>query len=246
MNVFVLNVSFDWNGTKQVLHPVILQNHRETILVDGGYPGFLPLLEEAATQQGLSLQQLTGVLITHHDDDHMGVLFELRENYPHVRVYASADDEPYIAGRKKSLRLQQAEALFDCLPEAQKAGALQFQEMLKRVRPVAVDKTIPEEGELAFLKGACVIFTPGHMPGHLSLYLPEEKTLIAADAVVSENGKLDIANPSFTLDLPRAVQSVKKLQQLDIEKMICYHGGVVTSGIQQGLENIVATYSGRS
>lgn len=243
MNVFVLEVNVSGDEPAQALHPVILQSGEEMILVDCGYPGFLPLLEESAARQGLLLSQLTGILITHHDIDHMGALFELKEKYPNLRVFASKEDAPYIAGQKKSLRLQQAEALFECLLEAQKEGARQFQEMLKQVQPVPVDQTIDEEGELSFLKGVTVIFTPGHMPGHFSVFLPDQKILIAADALVVENGEFDIANPAFTLDMPTAVKSVRKLRQLDIEKMICYHGGVAQSDIAQKLEKLIAIYS---
>jgi glyoxylase-like metal-dependent hydrolase (beta-lactamase superfamily II) len=243
MKLFVLDLRFEWNGQEQILYPVMLQNEKETVLVDCGYPGFMPLLEEAAQRHHLTLQQLTAIIITHHDNDHMGALFEIKQMYPHIKIYSSKEEAPYIAGRKKSLRLQQAEDLFACLPEEQKDWASKFQEMLRAIQPVKVDETINEEGELSFLKGVEVVFTPGHMPGHISLYLKEEKTLIAADAVVYENGELNIANPSFTLDLPAAVRSAKKLQQMDIQKMICYHGGVVESDIQKGLEKIVARYS---
>jgi glyoxylase-like metal-dependent hydrolase (beta-lactamase superfamily II) len=245
VNVFILDVCFHWNGRPQSLFPVILQKEKETLLVDGGYPGFLPLLENAAAVHGLSLTQLTGVLITHHDIDHMGALFELKEKYPAVTVYASQQDEPYVSGKKKSLRLQQAEALFPCLPEEQKESALQFMELLKSLRPVAVDQVLTE-GELPFLEGVEVVHTPGHMPGHLSLYVKEEKTVIAADAVVREDGELNMANPSFTLDLPLAVRSVQKLRQMAIEKLVCYHGGVVEKDIQRGLDRIIETYSPQS
>lgn len=243
MNVFVLDVRFHWNGQEQVLYPVVLQDEKETVLVDGGYPGFLPLLETAAQKHHLSVGQLTGIIVTHHDNDHMGALFEIKENFPHIKVYASKVEAPYIEGRQKSLRVEQAEALFDCLPDEQKEGALQFQNSLKAVKPVQVDETIDQEGELSFLKGVDAVFTPGHMPGHLSLYVKEEKTLIAADAVVFENGQLDIANPSFTLDLPKAVQSVQKLTGLEMEKLICYHGGVVEKDVRQRLEKLVSRYS---
>lgn len=50
-----------------------------------------------------------------------------------------------------------------------------------------------------------ICFTPGHTPGHISLYFLQSKTLVAGDAVVIENGVLDIANPQFALDLEAAV-----------------------------------------
>ncbi|MDQ3291238.1 MAG: MBL fold metallo-hydrolase [Bacteroidota bacterium] len=242
MNHYVLEVLFNNQGVEDVLYPVILQNENELILIDCGYAGFIPLLEKAAHQHGLSLQNLTGVIITHHDMDHLGCLYELKEQYPALKVYSPENEEPFISGKTKSLRLQQAESLFDSLPEEYKPGANAFQEMLKQIKPVPVDATFTEE-ELPFMAGVQIINTPGHMPGHISLYLKESKTLIAADAVVIENDELEIANPDYTLDLKEAIASVEKLLKLDIQKLICYHGGVMEIDIHQKLEKLKQNYA---
>ena len=118
--------------------------------------------------------------------------------------------------------------------------------MRKAIRPVDVDQVFEENEEPIFLRDVQIISTPGHMPGHISLYLKDSKTLLAADAVVYENGVLDIANPQFTLDLPQAIASVRKLQNLSIQKMICYHGGLVENGIQEKLSDLVKKYSKHS
>ncbi|GAA4396721.1 MBL fold metallo-hydrolase [Nibrella viscosa] len=243
MQLHVLDVKFNVNGNQDILHPVILRGYGDTLLVDCGYAGFMSLLEEAAGQQGLSLADLTGVIISHHDIDHVGGLPELKEKYPAIRVYAPEADEPYIAGRMKSVRLQQAEAMFPSLPEEHKPGALYFQELLKTVQPVAVDVTFTEDEAPAYWPGVQIINTPGHMPGHISLYLKESRTLIACDAVVVENGEFEIANPPFTLDLDQAVASVKKLQTLNVARVVCYHGGVVEQHIPQKLGKLIARYS---
>jgi glyoxylase-like metal-dependent hydrolase (beta-lactamase superfamily II) len=243
MQIHVLEVKFGFNGKDDALYPVILRKGKEMILVDCGYAGFMPLLEQAASLQGLSLQHLTGILVTHHDIDHMGALAEFKEKYPQVVIYSSAIEEKYISGKAKSLRLQQAEDMFHTLPEEQKAGAQYFQEMLRKMQPVPVDYILPENESALFLEEVKIIPTPGHMPGHISLYVEESQTVIAADAVVYENGELEIANPHFTLDLPAAVRSVEKLQQLAIHKLICYHGGVVEDGIQQKLQTLIGKYA---
>ncbi|MDQ4139494.1 MAG: MBL fold metallo-hydrolase, partial [Bacteroidota bacterium] len=76
MNHYVLEVPFSYQGMDDALYPVILQNENELILIDCGYAGFGSMLETAAHQHGLSLQNLTGVILTHHDMDHIGGLFE--------------------------------------------------------------------------------------------------------------------------------------------------------------------------
>lgn len=242
MEAYVLEIGFDFNGKEQRIYPVLLRNERELILVDCGYAGFLPLLEEAANKHNRSLQNLTGVVITHEDIDHVGGLFELKEKYPAVKVYASEIEAPYISGKEKSVRLHQAETLYPSLPEEQKPGALAFQEFLKTVRPVPVNAVLSENKPVPFSDAVQVINTPGHTPGHISLYLSDSKTLIAGDAVVIENGELEIANPSFCLDLPAAVASIKKLQSLAIDTIICFHGGVLNGVVPEKLRSLFAKY----
>lgn len=242
MKAYILQVPFIFQGKKDFLYPVLLKNDLELILVDCGYPGFMPLIEEAANHHGLSLKDLTGILLTHDDIDHVGGLYEIKTKYPALKVYASKVEEPYISRKEKSLRLQQAEEMYEALPEDHKPGALKFQETLRSIKPVAVDYTFPKE-DSTFLDDAVIIHTPGHTPGHISIYLRESKTLIAADAVVIENEKFEIANPNFTLDLEQAVASVQKLMELDIAQIICYHGGLETKSIKLKLEKLVSTYT---
>ncbi len=239
--VYVLEVRFNYNGKEDALYPVVLKNKHQMILVDCGYAGFMPLIEEAAQKQDLSLQELTGVFITHHDIDHFGGLAELKNRYPVLAVYSPVIEAPYISGKEKSVRLTQAESLFESLPEDPKPGALYFQEMLKNVQSVEVDAVFSEAE--TFMDGVAIINTPGHMSGHVSLYVPESQTLIAADALVIEHDEFEIANPAFTLDLEDAVESLKKLKRFEIKRMVCYHGGVMEEEIEAKLARLISRYS---
>lgn len=220
-----LKITFQAGSEEEIICPVFIDNGHRKILVDCGYPAFGPLLEEALQQIETSMALLTDIVITHHDLDHVGALAEIFEAYPHLCIHASAKEKLFVEGSVKAPRLIQAESLFDALPEDHKPGAIAFQSMLESIRPAPVHHLL-KEGHNHF-DGIVIIATPGHTPGHISLYIPEQKTLIAGDAVVYANGILDIANPKFTLDLPQAVASVSKLAALDITRLICFHGGVV-------------------
>ncbi|MGG5637313.1 MBL fold metallo-hydrolase [Myroides sp. C20-1] len=97
------------------------------------------------------------------------------------------------------------------------------------------------EGD-AVVEGLQVIETPGHTQGHISLWDAVNGVLIANDALVVEEGQLNIANPQFTLDMRQAVASVKKIKQLKPKKIICYHGGILEDGIEQQLETVIQMY----
>lgn len=237
-NLNVLEIKFDFNGEINAIHPVILSDKAEMILIDCGYPNFLPLIKESAKNQGIDITKLTKIIITHHDFDHMGSLAEFKREYPNIKILSSCDDEKYISGNEKSLRLQQAEAIYDKIPDDQKQYAMQFHKLLESIESANVDICLKDKDYLNMCGGIEIISTPGHMPGHISIYIKESNTLIAGDALVVENGDLEIANPQYTLDMDKAKESIKKLLNYDIDKIICYHGGIYSKGIKESLQKI--------
>ncbi|MCH1966219.1 MBL fold metallo-hydrolase [Paraclostridium sordellii] len=234
----VLEVSFEFNGMTDKIYPVILSDDKEMILIDCGYPNFLTLIEECATKNNLDLSNLTKLIITHHDFDHMGSAADLKSKYPNIQILASLKDEKYISGKEKSLRLQQAESIYDNLPEERKEEALKFHKLLESIDNVDIDITLNNGDTFDWCGGIEIIETPGHMPGHISIYVKESKTLIAGDALVIEDEKLAIANPQYTLNMREAKKSINKLLNYDIDKIICYHGGIYQSDIKNSLEKI--------
>lgn len=76
-------------------------------------------------------------------------------------------------------------------------------------------------------------------PGHISLYLWREKTLVAGDVLTAEDGRLMGPPPSpLALDTAAAWLSMVRLAKLDVERIVCHHGGVVdedSGGQLQGL-----------
>lgn len=135
----MLDINFEYGDEMQTINPVLLIDKNDVVLVDCGYPNFLSLLEDEMKSKGIDPNSLTKVLVTHHDDDHMGSLSELKEKYPNIKVVSSEIDSEYISGKKKSLRLEQAEKVLKDLPEEQKQFGIEFCETLRKIKPVNVD-----------------------------------------------------------------------------------------------------------
>ena len=108
--VLPLPLSYVGETGRQILFPTLLLDGAQAVLVDCGYPGSLPLLEAALRPLGLRAADLTGVFLTHHDDDHVGGLAQLKRAVPHLPVMTGAEEAPYLSGARKSLRLAQADA----------------------------------------------------------------------------------------------------------------------------------------
>ena len=235
----VLDIEFNNQGMKNAIYPVVLKDEGEMVLIDCGYPGFFPYVHSAAARKGLDLSRLTKIIITHHDFDHMGALAEFKEKYPHIEVISSPEEAKYISSREKSLRLQQAEALYPSLPEEERKAAKSFERKLAAVKPAQVNRLVYDQEIFPWCGGVEIIATPGHMPGHISVYARQEKALIAGDAMVVENGRLATANPQYTLDMDTARESMRKLLQYDIETVICYHGGIYKDQVKETLHKLL-------
>lgn len=224
------------------VYPVILKDDSDLILVDCGYPNFMEKIEGAMNKLSMSLSQLTKIIITHHDHDHMGALREIKERYPSVEILCSKEEAPYITGKNKSLRLLQAEAIQDSLHESEKEVGKAFQDFIASIKPVDEVTEINCGDTFSWCGGVDVVDTKGHMPGHISLYVRNEKTLIAGDALVVENGKLCMAMPQFLLNAQDAQESVKRLMSYDIERIICYHGGVYAADVKNSLIEVIDSF----
>ena len=62
--------------------------------------------------------------------------------------------------------------------------------------------------------------SPGHSPGHITIYWPDKKVLIAGDVIFYRStGRVDL--PGGSAKTLR--QSIERLSQLDIEYLLCGH-----------------------
>jgi glyoxylase-like metal-dependent hydrolase (beta-lactamase superfamily II) len=161
---------------------------------------------------GVEITDLHAILISHDDIDHLGALMQFKGKNPDLIIYSSSVEDPYISGKIKSERLQQAENSLLTLPEEYKSWALQFTNQLNGIKRTKVDFVLEDKDKIE--NEIEVVFTPGHTKGHISFYVPSKRTLIANDAIVIEEGRFEIANPTFTLDLKQAIQSVEKIKEL--------------------------------
>ena len=224
-SIIVLKVEMKFEAVNDTIYPVVLCDCSHRVLVDCGYMGSLPKIEEALRENDIAPECITHIILTHHDHDHVGAAAAFKKKYPGVTVMASAIEAAYISGAAKSLRLEQAEQLQKSLPPEQQAFGEAFCSLLRRIEPVKIDCLLNAGDVLPFCGGCQVLATPGHTPGHISLYIPQLETIIPGDAMALINGKPVIANPQFTLDVEKAAASFERLMSLKARKIICYHGG---------------------
>lgn len=221
-----LTITMRFGDTENTVFPTLLWDENTAILVDCGFMGSLPILENELRRYGLSPQKITGLVLTHHDHDHMGAAAALKRANPNLKIYSSPEEAPFISAQEKPLRLAQAEEMQKMLPPEQQSFGTAFCEMLRRVEPVQVDNLLYDGERLDWSGGCRIIATPGHTPGHISLYLEQASIVITGDAIALEDGRPVIANPQFTLDMDQAEESMEALLALKAGAYYCYHGGM--------------------
>jgi len=224
--ILKLAITAPFGELLNTVYPMLLWDEKNIVLVDCGFIDSLPNLEKELGQHGLNVKRLTGLVLTHHDHDHMGAAAAIKRVNPNIKIYASQAEEPYISALEKPLRLKQAEEMQKTLPPAQQDFGKAFCDMLRRVEPVLVDEFLHDGNKMDWCGGCRIIATPGHTPGHISLFMENDSIVVTGDAIALEEGHPVIANPQFTLDLKRAEISMNKLLSLNADAYYCYHGGV--------------------
>ena len=222
-------ITMTFGNTENIVYPTLLWDDENIILIDCGFIGSLPVLEKELQKFGLKIGEITGLVLTHHDHDHMGAAAALKRVNPNMKIYASAEEAPFISAQEKPLRLRQAEEMQETLPPEQQEFGKAFCELLRRVEPVQVDVFLKDGDYMDWCGGCRVIATPGHTPGHLSLLMENDSIILTGDAIALENNEPVIANPQFTLDIARAEKSMEKLLSYKAKAYYCYHGGIFTT-----------------
>jgi glyoxylase-like metal-dependent hydrolase (beta-lactamase superfamily II) len=203
---------------------LIVDEQNDNTLVDAGLPDQMEAISAALVEAGIGVRDLRYIIFTHQDLDHVGSGAALVRQSG-ARVLAHPADAPYIEGSLKPLK--PSPEMLQQRPQVRK--------VLERLEPVRIDEYVENGTRLDLAGGTKVISTPGH----ISLYLERSKVLIAGDALTSERGSLNGPNPSMTLEMRTALQSIRKLANPEVDTIVCYHGGVVSEDANGQLQRVI-------
>lgn len=204
---------------------------RELTLVDAGMPGQGDKILSHIEGLGLSVDDLARIVITHNHLDHVGSLADLRHRTP-AQVIAHHAEAPFISGEE----IQPS-------PPSALMRFLERMPLLPRVEPAPVDVTVQDGDQLDLLGGATVVHVPGHTPGCVALHLPSEGALICGDAIDYRRGKLGPPPKAFTLDMDQALDSVRRMAELDFDLLCPGHGVPIQSGADKEVRALVQSWA---
>ena len=186
-------------------------------LIDAGLARSGKKILRHIAELGHSPGDLRRIIITHADGDHVGGLAALKEASG-ARVYASpVEAEAIAAGRmSRELKLRGVQKWLYGLVSP-----------LFKARPAAVEELVSDGQELPVLGGLRVVETPGHTPGHISLFAPSAGILFTGDSLISDGERLRPSQGINTWDEARAAESVKRQAALNPHIVCAGHGPVL-------------------
>jgi len=205
--VYAFPQTISRDGQQATFHPAAVETDRGLLLLDVGFPQAIDQLGDHLAETGHDFADVWAVLVTHQDGDHAGALSAVRERSDAL-VFAHEECAPYVDGRLDPIKSDD-----------------------DRYPPVPVDVEVTDGVRFRTAAGPMeAVFTPGHAPGHVSLYFPEPKLLLAVDALTADDDELAGPSEEFTLDVEDATESVGRLSEEDVQRTFCYHGGLVEQG----------------
>jgi glyoxylase-like metal-dependent hydrolase (beta-lactamase superfamily II) len=93
-----------------------------------------------------------------------------------------------------------------------------------------------------------VIHTPGHTPGHISLYYEKDKLLLGADSIYKKvfgSEGMYISAPLVSMDPTTAIVSAQRLSKVNFDKLLMAHqDSPLLEGAREAVEKLVAEYIG--
>ncbi len=136
------------------------------VLVDTGTPLDAAMIRRAA-QKIHGKRPPSAIILTHGHVDHAGSVKKLLEQWP-VPVYAHANELPFLTAQRKYQMGRRTSAAPDLRPHIQ---------------------ALPADGTVPHAAGWHTIPSPGHTPGHVSLWRESDRTLIVGDAFSTANAR---------------------------------------------------------
>ncbi|PWK14848.1 MBL fold metallo-hydrolase [Tumebacillus permanentifrigoris] len=217
------------------------------VLIDAGMTHSEDRIIEAATERFGANRPPKAILLTHGHFDHVGAIVPLAEKWRDVPIYAHRLELPYLTGR----------AAYPPPDPTVGGGLVARLSVLFPDDPIDLRdrvQALPDDGTISELPGWKWIHTPGHTPGHVSLFREEDRVLIAGDAfitvkqesllaVLTQEQELHGPPAYFTPDWQAAWESVKILAALKPSVAYTGHGRPMSGDLlTNGLDNLARDF----
>ena len=215
-----------WGKRLLLVNVYLIREDDRFLLVDAGLGGTRGLIK-SWVERHTGGRKPAGILLTHGHFDHVGALPELAREWD-VPVWAHALEQPYLTGQ----------ASYQAADPAVGRGLMSWLSPLYPKGPIQLQghaRELPANGSIPGFAQWRAIPTPGHAPGHVSLYREQDGVLLAGDAfnttkqeslwhVLTQRFHLEGPPAYFTPDWKQAASSVERLAGLHVNVAAVGHG----------------------
>lgn len=144
------------------------------VLIDTGLENSVEYILQSTEERFGKNNPPQAIILTHGHFDHVGSVITL-VNHWDVPVYMHQLEIPYITGEKDY-------PVGDVSADNEAVVKMAPTPYHKNMDIGNSIKALPSDGSIPFMSGWKWIHTPGHTPGHISLFREKDRTLIVGDA----------------------------------------------------------------
>ncbi|MBC7848481.1 MAG: MBL fold metallo-hydrolase [Chitinophagaceae bacterium] len=236
-----------WGMKDMIVNYYFIQNSDKSwVLVDTGLSTSAPKIKKVAAKLFGENTKPTCIVLTHGHFDHVGSVDKLADEW-HVPVYAHYLELPYLTGH----------ASYPPPDPTVGGGMMSALAFLYPNEPIDISNhllALEDNDKIPGLPDWTFIHTPGHAPGHISLYRKSDGVLIAGDAFVTTQQESllsvilqskQISGPPkyFTYDWEQAEISINTLVNLQPKIAATGHGRPISEPeLREGLELLLKRF----
>ena len=219
-----------------LINSYLLEESGEITIVDAGVPGYWDDLPDELAAMKRSPADIRALVLTHAHVDHIGFAERLRSERG-VRVSVHELDAMIARGEAKP----QNQKMLGIGLAALRFLRLALTKGMLRSTPILEVATFGDGATLDVPGAPRVIHVPGHSEGSAALHLHARRMLFVGDAFATLNvlsGKVGPQLAPFGSDLPRALESLKRLDDIEADLVLPGHGQPWTGGASEAIRLI--------
>jgi len=210
-------------GRPHVIATAVIQSPGGVALVDPGPSSSLQGLHRGLKASGLTLQDVTALLITHIHLDHSGAVGTLLREQPALRVYVHARGAPHLIDPAK------------LVASAARLYGEDMDELWGEVAPVPERSIVIVNGGERIEEAGRVFdieYTPGHASHHVSYFVRDAGVAFVGDTAgvrVIPDGEILPPTPPPDVDLEGWSDSLATIERWGPETLFLTHFGPAAS-----------------
>jgi glyoxylase-like metal-dependent hydrolase (beta-lactamase superfamily II) len=221
---------------------LIEENPRDYTLIDTCFTCSIPAFESYLSKSDIDIKDINRIILTHLHPDHVEAANEIRRKTG-AKVYSHWIEAIYLSHELQYDGPPDKDAFEHVL----KVMGTNIENVSKKfgkiiVGPIVIDRLLKDGDTIGHTLQ--VIHTPGHTPGHISLYDREHQIVIGGDILFNSILNIEgpfIPPPAVTKDWETSIISARRLLNLKFEKLLLAHQSTpILENAQQMIEKAVA------